>query len=165
MKFKIQLNELPVLATLAALLIQLQAAVALAAPSADRPNIVIILADDLGYADIGVFGCEDVPTPHIDSIANNGARFTDGYANHHVCSPSRAGLISGPLRSRFGLTLRLNPYDAGELTEIVFRSARLLGVEIDDGGAEEIAKTVLFLIATDFITGECIRVDGGRHLV
>ena len=47
---------------------------------ADQPNIVVILADDLGYADLGCQGCEDIPTPYIDSIANNGVRFTDGYA-------------------------------------------------------------------------------------
>ena len=57
-----------------------------------------------------------------------------------IGATTRAGLISGPLRSRFGLTLRLNPYDTAELTRIVYRSARLLGVAIDDGGAEEIAK-------------------------
>ena len=60
-----------------------------------RPNIVVILADDLGYADLGCQGCKDIPTPHIDSIAKNGIRFTDGYANHPLCSPSRAGLMSG----------------------------------------------------------------------
>ena len=59
-----------------------------------RPNIVIILADDLGYADLGCQGMTDIGTPHIDSIAANGVRFTDGYANHPVCAPSRAGLLS-----------------------------------------------------------------------
>ena len=57
-----------------------------------------------------------------------------------IGATTRAGLISGPLRGRFGLTLRLNPYDAVELKDIVYRSARLLGVDIDDGGAEEISK-------------------------
>ena len=57
-----------------------------------------------------------------------------------VGATTRAGLISGPLRSRFGLTLRLNPYEAADLQAIVFRSARLLEVEIDNDGAEEIAK-------------------------
>lgn len=57
-----------------------------------------------------------------------------------IGATTRAGLISGPLRGRFGLTLRLNPYEAVELKDIVDRSARLLGVDIDDGGAEEIAK-------------------------
>ncbi|MFM8402708.1 MAG: sulfatase-like hydrolase/transferase, partial [Pirellula sp.] len=54
------------------------------ATAADKPNIIIFLADDLGYADIGINGCKDIPTPHIDSIANSGVRFTDGYATHPV---------------------------------------------------------------------------------
>jgi arylsulfatase A-like enzyme len=67
-----------------------------------RPNVVVILADDLGYADLGVTGCEDIPTPHIDSIARNGVRFTDGYVSAPVCSPSRAGLLTGRYQQRFG---------------------------------------------------------------
>ncbi len=57
-----------------------------------------------------------------------------------IGATTRAGLLSAPLRARFGLTLRLNPYEASELTAIVFRSARMLGLEIDKGGAEEIAQ-------------------------
>ena len=74
-----------------------------------RPNIVIILADDLGYADLGCQGCRDIPTPHIDSIAKNGVRCTDGYATHPVCSPSRAGLISGMYQHRFGFEHNSGP--------------------------------------------------------
>lgn len=74
-----------------------------------RPNIVIILADDLGYADLGCQGCEDIPTPDIDSIAANGVRFTDGYATHPVCSPSRAGLMSGKYQHRFGFEHNSGP--------------------------------------------------------
>ncbi len=73
------------------------------------PNIVIILADDLGYADLGCQGCEDIPTPHIDSIARDGVRFTDGYATHPVCSPSRAGLMSGMYQHRFGFEHNSGP--------------------------------------------------------
>ena len=69
---------------------------------ADRPNIIIFLADDLGYADLGCQGCTDIPTPHIDSIAKNGVRFTQGYATHPVCAPSRAGLLAGMYQHRFG---------------------------------------------------------------
>ena len=54
-----------------------------------KPNILLFLADDLGYADIGANGCRDIPTPHVDAIASQGVRFTDGYATHPVCSPSR----------------------------------------------------------------------------
>lgn len=74
-----------------------------------KPNVVVILADDLGYADLGCQGCKDIPTPNIDSIARNGVRFTDGYANHPVCSPSRAGLMSGRYQHRFGFEHNSGP--------------------------------------------------------
>ena len=67
-----------------------------------RPNILILLADDLGYADIGAQGCRDIPTPHIDSLAKNGVRCTSGYVTSCMCSPSRAGLMTGRSQSRFG---------------------------------------------------------------
>jgi len=74
-----------------------------------KPNVIIFLADDLGYADLGCQGCKDIPTPHIDSIARNGVRFTDGYATHPVCSPSRAGLMSGMYQHRFGFEHNSGP--------------------------------------------------------
>lgn len=66
-----------------------------------RPNIIIILADDLGYGDIGIQGSTAIKTPHIDALATAGVRFTSFYASAPVCSPSRAGLLTGryPLRS------------------------------------------------------------------
>ncbi len=67
-----------------------------------RPNIVLILADDLGYAGVGCQGCRDIPTPNIDSIAAQGVRFTDGYVTCPVCSPTRAGLMIGRYQQRFG---------------------------------------------------------------
>jgi len=69
---------------------------------AQKPNILLIVADDLGYADIGVNGCQDVPTPYIDSIAKNGMRFTNGYVSGPYCSPTRAGLMTGRYQQRFG---------------------------------------------------------------
>ena len=77
----------------------------------DRPNIIIFLADDLGYADVGFNGCDDIPTPNIDSIATKGVKFTDGYANHPVCSPSRAGLLTGMYQHRFGFENNSGPED------------------------------------------------------
>lgn len=77
--------------------------------AATLPNILLFLADDLGYADIGVNGCKDIPTPNLDSIAKNGVRFTDGYATHPVCSPSRAGLMSGMYQHRFGFEHNSGP--------------------------------------------------------
>jgi len=70
--------------------------------AAPRPNIVVIVADDLGYADVGFNGCTDIPTPNIDSLARNGVRFSNGYVTHPYCSPSRAGLLSGRYQQRFG---------------------------------------------------------------
>ncbi len=67
-----------------------------------KPNIVVIVADDYGYADVGFNGCTDIPTPHLDSLARSGARFTNGYVTHPYCSPSRAGLLSGRYQQRFG---------------------------------------------------------------
>ena len=66
------------------------------------PNIVVILADDLGYGDVSFNGCPDYATPNIDSIAANGVLCTNGYVTHPVCSPSRAGLITGRHNQRFG---------------------------------------------------------------
>jgi arylsulfatase A-like enzyme len=69
----------------------------------DRPpNLIIILADDLGYADVGFQGCRDVPTPNIDALARGGVRCTNGYVSHPFCSPTRAGLMTGRYQQRFG---------------------------------------------------------------
>lgn len=71
-------------------------------PEQAPPNLVLIVADDLGYADVGFNGCEDIPTPGIDRIASGGAVFTNGYVTAAVCGPSRAGLITGRYQDRFG---------------------------------------------------------------
>jgi arylsulfatase A-like enzyme len=67
-----------------------------------KPNVIVILADDQGYAELGCQGCKDVPTPNIDSIAKNGVRCTSGYVSCPVCSPTRAGLVTGRYQQRFG---------------------------------------------------------------
>lgn len=63
---------------------------------------MLILADDLGYADVGFNGCRDIPTPHLDRLAADGAIFTQAYVTAPVCSPSRAGLLTGRYQQRFG---------------------------------------------------------------
>ena len=78
--------------TIAALLAV--SAPALAAGRA-KPNILILLADDMGYADVGFQGCKDVPTPNLDALAKSGVRFTNGYVSGPYCSPTRAGLLTG----------------------------------------------------------------------
>lgn len=70
---------------------------------ADRPNIVIILCDDLGYGDLGVHGHPYIQTPNIDRLANEGIRFTNFYSTAPVCSPSRVGLLTGRSPNRAGV--------------------------------------------------------------
>ncbi|MBS1612550.1 MAG: sulfatase-like hydrolase/transferase [Bacteroidetes bacterium] len=67
-----------------------------------RPNVILILADDLGQTDISLYGNKIVSTPNIDGIGRRGATFTEGYISSPVCSPSRAGLITGRYQQRFG---------------------------------------------------------------
>ena len=78
------------------------AAKPLSAQAKRIPNIVILFADDLGYGELSCQGNPEIPTPHIDSIANNGVRFTAGYVAGPNCSPSRAGLLTGRIPTRFG---------------------------------------------------------------
>jgi arylsulfatase A-like enzyme len=70
--------------------------------SLSKPNIIILFADDLGYADLGCQGSTDIITPNIDKMADDGVRFTSGYCTAPQCGPSRAGLISGLNQARFG---------------------------------------------------------------
>lgn len=75
---------------------------ALATSAAPKPNILLIVSDDHGWGDVGVNGCKDIPTPHLDSLAKNGVRFTSGYVSGPYCSPTRAGLMTGRYQTRFG---------------------------------------------------------------
>ena len=71
-------------------------------PVEKRPNIVLVVADDQGYADVGFHGSPDCRTPRLDAIAREGVRFDNGYVTHPFCSPSRAGLMTGRYQQRFG---------------------------------------------------------------
>lgn len=73
-----------------------------ARPAPPRPNVVLILADDLGYGDVGFNGGKEIPTPHLDALAREGVRFASGYASAPLCSPTRAGLLTGRYQQRFG---------------------------------------------------------------
>src|SRR5437588_12387058 len=64
-------------------------------PAARRPNIILILADDLGYGDLGCYGQAKIKTPNLDKLASEGVRFTDVYAGSTVCAPSRCALMTG----------------------------------------------------------------------
>jgi arylsulfatase A-like enzyme len=67
-----------------------------------KPNVVFILADDLGYADVGCYGATDIRTPNIDRLRSEGVKFTDFYANGPVCTPTRCGLMTGRYQQRIG---------------------------------------------------------------
>lgn len=84
--------------------------VALRAPAAEKANVIWIVADDLGYGELGAYGGKDVPTPNIDSIARNGVRFTNGYVTAPFCAAARAALLTGRYQTRFGF--EYNPIGA-----------------------------------------------------
>src|SRR5438876_5598094 len=73
------------------------------APVGTRPNVVLILMDDMGYGDIGSYGVTDARTPNLDRLAREGIRLTDAYANASNCSPTRTGLITGQYQQRYGI--------------------------------------------------------------
>ena len=75
---------------------------AFATDEAPRPNVVVIMVDDMGFADCGFTGCRDYTTPNIDRIASEGVVCRNGYAAHSFCSPSRAGILTGRYPQRFG---------------------------------------------------------------
>ena len=68
-----------------------------------RPNVILIMADDLGYGDLSSYGSQSIHTPHIDKIGEEGVRFTDFYSNGPVCSPTRAALLSGKYQQKVGI--------------------------------------------------------------
>jgi arylsulfatase A-like enzyme len=69
---------------------------------AKKPNVIVIVGDDMGYADVGFHGGKEIPTPHLDALAKSGVRFTNGYVSGPYCSPTRAGLLTGRYQTRFG---------------------------------------------------------------
>ncbi len=84
--------------------------------SKDRPNIIFILADDLGWAELGCYGNTFSETPNLDELAGQGTKFTDAYAAAPVCSPYRAALMTGQYPARVGITDYLRPNDANHLS-------------------------------------------------
>ena len=85
--------------------------------AAEKPNILFIVGDDMGYSDVGFHNCKDIPTPNLDALAASGARFTDGYVSGPYCSPSRAGLMTGRYQTRFGHEFNPNGPHGLPLTE------------------------------------------------
>src|SRR5687767_12566604 len=93
----------PINTLAAAVLLITSSASAIQQSPPDRPNVVLIMTDDAGYADTGSYGAPDIRTPNVDSLARDGVKLTDFYANAMSCSPTRAGLISGRYQQRYGI--------------------------------------------------------------
>lgn len=85
----------------------------------EQPNILLILADDLGFNDLGFQGSKDLSTPNLDTLARNGVIFTDAHVTASVCSPSRAGLITGKYQQFFGHEANIPPPQLGTDTTLV----------------------------------------------
>jgi len=100
--------------------------------AAQKPNFIIILTDDQGYADVGFNGSDDIITPNIDRIANEGTKFTNGYVTYAVCGPSRAGLLTGRYQGRFGFGY--NP--------IIDPTDKMSGLPLEEQMVSEVLKPI-----------------------
>ena len=96
-------------------------------PDAPRPNILLINCDDLGYADLGVYGGTVIRTPNIDRLAGQGIRFSSFYASNSLCTPSRAGLLTGRYAQRSGMTWILMAEDEPVWHRITKNAGQMLG--------------------------------------
>ncbi len=130
---------------------------------APRPNLVIILADDLGYGDLGVQGSTAIATPHLDRLAAEGMRFTQFYSSASICSPSRAGLLTGRYPLRSGITTALQAADDSLLRRITYRAgavfAKLGAVDLAGGG-----NAVQGLPPSELTLAEALQVAGYRTM-
>ncbi len=106
---------------------------AMAKATADRPNVIIFLADDMGYGDAGFTGAKDILTPNLDALAAEGAVFTQGYSNHPYSGPSRAALMSGRYQHRFGF--ETNPsFDPANMIMGISVDEKLFPARLQDAG-------------------------------
>ena len=96
-----------------------------------RPNIIVILCDDMGYGDLGCYGSTAIKTPNLDRMASEGMKFTDFYSSNALCSPSRAGLLTGRYPHRTGVTFPEWPKD----DSIVLKISRSIGLFFANIGA------------------------------
>lgn len=104
-----------------------------AAPALAKPNVLLIVSDDQGYADTGFQGCKDIPTPQLNRLAHEGLRCTSGYVTHPFCSPTRAALMTGRYQHRFGH--ENNPFfDSADHREGLPTSETLLPAHLRSAG-------------------------------
>lgn len=126
-----------------------------------RPNVVLVLADDLGYGDLGVHGSRAIDTPHIDRLAAEGIRLTDFYASASTCSPSRAGLLTGRYPLRCGIVFPMQAAGDTLARKLTYRAALVmarLGVVDVLGGRNMVPG----LPADEITLPEALKVAGYR---
>lgn len=136
-------------------------------PGERPPNIVLILADDLGWNDLTINGGVangTVPTPHIDSIAQQGVNFTNGYAANGTCAPSRAAIMSGRYGTRFGFEFTPTPPGMMDLTSFVPNDGSRLRDTISYPDAESMPYEDMGMPTSEITIAELLR-DTGYHTV
>lgn len=131
-----------------------------AAFAGPAPNIILINCDDLGYGDLGVYGSRAIKTPHLDEMAAQGLRFTDFHACDSVCTPSRAGLLTGRYPKRMKLDFPLQSSDTSLLKKMLFKASFLAGAIglMDSGSAQGAAGLNEF----ELTLGEALQQRGYR---
>ena len=121
-----------------------------------RPNVIVILADDMGHGDVSLYGNTLIETPHIDSIGRDGVQFTAGYSSAPLCSPARAGLVTGRYQQRFGFEQQVSSGAFPERRE----------VREDDGSLAPLQGEAEFLRrgipTTEKLIGEFFKAQGYR---
>jgi hypothetical protein len=123
--------------------------------AANKPNIVLIMADDLGYNDVGFHGSTVIKTPHLDRLAAIGTQFSDAHVTASVCSPSRAGMMTGRYQQRFGHEANCPPRHHGmdpEERTLGQNTAILLSVASISSGACAKAAVIIGIIARRMIS-------------
>lgn len=108
-------------------------AFSLCAHAQQRPNVVLIMADDMGHADAGFTGSTDIKTPHLDRLSASGVTFSQGYVTHPFCGPSRAGMMAGRYQHRFGF--ETNPaYDPTNMQMGISATEKLISTRVKQAG-------------------------------
>jgi arylsulfatase A-like enzyme len=128
-----------------------------AGAGARKPNIVLIVADDLGWGDLGAYGARGLATPHLDRLAAGGVRFTNFYASAPVCSPSRAGLLTGRYPLRTGVSYIIFASDVPFAQRMSLAAAKF-GTRL--GASDFHDSYVAGLPASEITLAEALRVGG-----
>lgn len=128
-----------------------------------KPNIVVILADDLGYGDIGVHGTQAIATPHVDRLAAEGMRFTEFYSSAPICSPSRAGLLTGRYPLRSGIMTAMQAAKDTPTRRLMYRLAVVMSqfAAVDMVGG---TNAVPGLPTSEITLAEALRLAGYRTM-